>query len=579
MRHAHLLGASEPLMHRLVPALVTEMGAAYPELQRGQALITEVLEREETQFRRTLDKGLKLLDEATGSLSEGGELDGEVAFRLYDTYGFPYDLTEDALRARGIGVDREGFDTAMARQKAAARAAWKGSGEAASGEVWFDIAEREGATEFTGYTSTSGEGRVVAIVKGGTEVQSAAAGDEVVILTNQTPFYGESGGQTGDAGTMASITGLKASVTDTAKPLGRLHAHQVQVEEGTVAVGDTVELKVDTARRDAIRANHSATHLVHAALRNRLGGHVTQKGSLVAEDRLRFDFSHPVALTPEDIAAIEAEVNAEIRANETVSTRLMTPDDAVAAGALALFGEKYGDEVRVLAMGRAGREGRNYSVELCGGTHVRATGDIGIFRIVSESAVSSGVRRIEAMTGEGARQWLVAREEALKFAASVIRATPEEVPVRLAALLDERKRLEKELAEAKKALALGGGGSGGAATADEIVAGVTFSGQVLEGLDPKELRPLLDAAKQRMGSGVAAVIAVNDGKASIAAAVTDDLTARFSAVDLVRAGVEALGGKGGGGRPDMAQGGGPDGSKAAEALAAVKALLAAKPVD
>jgi alanyl-tRNA synthetase len=574
MRHAHLVGASEPLMHRLVPALVTEMGAAYPELARGRALIEEVLEREETQFRRTLDKGLKLLDEATGDLASGGELDGEVAFRLYDTYGFPYDLTEDALRARGIGVDRAGFDGAMARQKAAARAAGKGSGDAASGEVWFDIAEREGATEFTGYSATSGEGRVVAIVKAGAEVTSAVAGDDVVILTNQTPFYGESGGQTGDAGTMASLAGLRATVTDTAKPLGRLHAHQVRIEAGAVAVGDTVELKVDTARRDAIRANHSATHLVHAALRGRLGAHVTQKGSLVAEDRLRFDFSHPVALTPEDIAAIEAEVNAEIRANEAVSTRLMTPDDAVAAGALALFGEKYGDEVRVLAMGRSGKEGRSYSVELCGGTHVRATGDIGLFRIVSESAVSSGVRRIEAMTGEGARQWLVAREEALKTAASVIRATPEEVPARLAALLDERKRLEKELAEAKKALALGGGAGGAPASADETIAGVAFSGQVLDGLDPKELRPLLDAAKQRMGSGIAAVIAVNDGKASIAAAVTDDLIARFSAVDLVRVGVEALGGKGGGGRPDMAQGGGPDGSKAAEALAAVKALLA-----
>ena len=574
MRHAHLLGAAEPLMHRLVPALVTEMGQAYPELVRGQALIEEVLEREETQFRRTLDKGLKLLDEATGDLAQGGELDGEVAFRLYDTYGFPYDLTEDALRARGIGVDKAGFDAAMARQKAAARAAWRGSGEAASGEVWFDIAEREGATEFTGYASTTGEGKVVAIVKGGTEVTAAAAGDEVVILTNQTPFYGESGGQTGDAGTIASLGGLRATVTDTSKPLGRLHAHQVRIEAGEVAVGDTVELKVDAERRDRIRANHSATHLVHAALRGRLGGHVTQKGSMVAEDRLRFDFSHPVALTPEDIAAIEAEVNAEIRANEQVSTRLMTPEDAVAAGALALFGEKYGDEVRVLSMGRTGGEGRNYSVELCGGTHVRATGDIGIFRIVSESAVSSGVRRIEAMTGEGARQWLVAREEALKAAAGVIRATPEEVPARLAALLEERKRLEKELAEAKKALALGGGGTGGAAAADESVAGVTFSGQVLDGLDPKELRPLLDAAKQRMGSGVAAIIAVNDGKASIAAAVTDDLTARFSAVDLVRAGVEALGGKGGGGRPDMAQGGGPDGSKAADALAAVKAVLA-----
>ncbi|WP_296716091.1 alanine--tRNA ligase [Erythrobacter sp.] len=579
MRHAHLLGSTEPLMHRLVPSLVAEMGQAYPELGRGQALIEEVLEREETQFRRTLDKGLKLLDEATGTMESGGELDGEIAFRLYDTYGFPYDLTEDALRARDIGVDRAGFDAAMARQKAAARAAWKGSGEAASGEVWFDIAEREGASEFTGYASTAGEGRVVAIVKGGAEVAQAAAGDEVVVLTNQTPFYGESGGQTGDSGTMASTGGLQATVTDTSKPLGRLHAHHVRIDAGQVAVGDTVELKVDAERRDRVRANHSATHLVHAALRGRLGEHVTQRGSLVAEDRLRFDFSHPAPLTPEDIAAVEAEVNAEIRANEVVGTRLMSPDDAVEAGALALFGEKYGDEVRVLSMGRAGTGGRNYSVELCGGTHVRATGDIGVFRIISESAVSSGVRRIEALTGEAARQWLVAREDALKAAASVIRATPEEVPLRIAALMDERKRLEKELAEAKKALALGGGGSTGgvAVPADETVAGVTFSGQVLEGLDPKELRPLLDAAKQRIGSGVAAVVAVNDGKASIAAAVTDDLTGRFSAVDLVRAGVESLGGKGGGGRPDMAQGGGPDGAKAADALSAIKAALAAQP--
>jgi alanyl-tRNA synthetase len=576
MRHAHLLGASEPLMHRLVPALVTEMGQAYPELTRGQALIQEVLEREETQFRRTLDKGLKLLDEASGDLVSGAELDGEVAFRLYDTFGFPYDLTEDALRARGIMVDRAGFDAAMARQKAAARAAWKGSGDAASGEVWFDIAEREGATEFTGYAATSGEGRVVAIVKEGAEVASATAGERVVILTNQTPFYGESGGQTGDSGSISSLAGFAGEVTDTGKPLGRLHSHQVTITAGSVSVGENVQMEVDAGRRDRIRANHSATHLVHAALRNRLGGHVTQKGSLVAEERLRFDFSHPSALTPEDIAAIEADVNEEIRANETVSTRLMSPDDAVAAGALALFGEKYGEEVRVLTMGRTGGEGRNYSVELCGGTHVRATGDIGLFRIVSESAVSSGVRRIEALTGEAARQWLVAREEALKSAAGVIRATPEEVPARIAALMEERKRLERELAEAKKALALGGGGSAGGASpvADEEIAGIRFSGQVIEGLDPKELRPLLDEAKTRLISGAAAVIAVNDGKASIAAAVTDDLTARLNAVDLVRAGVAMLGGKGGGGRPDMAQGGGPDGTKAAEALDAVRAALA-----
>jgi alanyl-tRNA synthetase len=572
MRHAHLLGAAEPLMHRLVSSLVTEMGQAYPELGRAQPLIEETLQREEIQFRRTLANGLKLLDEATGGLDEGGELPGETAFKLYDTYGFPYDLTEDALRARGIGVDRSGFDAAMERQKAAARAAWKGSGQAADDDIWFDIAEREGASEFTGYTSTEGEGRVVALVKGGAEVASAEAGDEVVVLTNQTPFYGESGGQAGDAGTIDGPGGLRLTVSDTSKPLGRLHAMHARVESGRIGLGEVVHLKVDAERRDAIRANHSATHLLHAALRHRLGDHVTQKGSLVAADRLRFDFSHPSALTPEDIAAIEAEVNAEIRANEPVMTRLMSPDEAIEAGAMALFGEKYGDEVRVLSMGRGSDAA--YSVELCGGTHVNALGDIGVFRIVSESAVSSGVRRIEALTGEGARRWLVGREDRLKAAAALLRTTPEEVETRVAALLDERRKLERELAEAKKALALGGVGSTQAGPAEEEVGGVKFSGQVLEGLDAKELRGLLDQEKQRLGSGVAAVVAVNDGRASIAAAVTDDLTDRYSAVDLVRAGVEALGGKGGGGRPDMAQGGGPDGAKAAEAIAAVRTALA-----
>ena len=572
MRHAHLLGAKQPLMHRLVPALVAEMGAAYPELGRAQPLIQETLEREEVQFRRTLANGLKLLDEATGTLGEGDALPGETAFRLYDTFGFPYDLTEDALRARGIGVDKAGFDAAMAQQKAAARAAWKGSGQAADSEVWFDIAERVGATEFTGYTAVTGEAQVVALVKDGAEVQSAAAGDTVTVITNQTPFYGESGGQTGDAGTISGADGLTIAVSDTAKPLGRLHAHNGTVAAGSIKVGDVVKLDIDVARRDAIRANHSATHLLHAALRNRLGAHVTQKGSLVAADRLRFDFSQPTALTAEDIAAIEAEVNAEIRANDPVVTRLMSPDDAIEAGAMALFGEKYGDEVRVLSMGRVADKA--YSVELCGGTHVRALGDIGLLRIVSESAVSSGVRRIEALTGEGARQWLVAREDALKGAASLLRTTPDDVETRVAALLDERKKLERELAEAKKALALGGGGGAKAEAADEDVGGVKFSGQVIDGLDAKELRGLLDSAKQRLGSGVAVIVAVNDGKASIAAAVTDDLTAKVSAVDLVRAGVEALGGKGGGGRADMAQGGGPDGTKAAEAIAAAKAVLA-----
>ena len=575
MRHAHLLGASEPLMHRLVPALVTEMGQAYPELQRGQALIQEVLEREETQFRRTLDKGLKLLDEATGTMDEGGTLDGGTAFKLYDTYGFPYDLTEDALRSRGITVDKEGFDAAMEQQKAAARAAWKGSGQSASEEVWFDLADTQGSTEFTGYNSTTGEAEVVAIVKDGEQVQSAKDGDEVVVLTNQTPFYGESGGQTGDAGRIWTPEGLEFAVETTNKPLGRLHTHVGKLTGGSVKVGDAVHLEVDAERRDRIRANHSATHLVHAALRNRLGDHVTQKGSLVSEDRFRFDFSHPKPLSEDDIAAIEAEVNDEIRANEQVGTRLMTPDDAVAAGALALFGEKYGDEVRVLSMGRRGGEGRNYSVELCGGTHVKATGDIGLFKIVSESAVSSGVRRIEALTGEAARNWLVARDEAVRTIAGTLKTSPDEAPARVVALVEERKRLEKELAEAKRALALGGGSSGDVGPADEDIGGVTFTGQVVEGLNPKELRPLLDEAKNRIGSGIAALCAVNDGKAAFAVGVTDDLVERFSAVDLVRVGVEALGGKGGGGRPDMAQGGGPDGAKADEALAAVRSKLSA----
>ncbi|MGB7655380.1 MAG: alanine--tRNA ligase [Novosphingobium sp.] len=571
MRHAHLLGAKDPLMHRLVPALITEMGQAYPELGRAQPLIEETLQREEVQFRRTLANGLKLLDEATGAMGAGSELPGDVAFKLYDTFGFPYDLTEDALRSRGIGIDRPGYDAAMAQQKAAARAAWKGSGQAASEDYWFDLAEREGATEFTGYSSTTGEGSVVAVLVDGFEqLGPISAGASIQILTNQTPFYAESGGQMGDAGTMTGPNGFRARVTDTSKPLGRLHAHLVEIEAGEIRIGDAVTLQVDVARRDATRANHSATHLLHQALRDRLGTHVTQKGSLVAPDRLRFDFSHPTALSAQDLAAVEADVNAQVRGNEAVVTRLMSPDEAIEAGAMALFGEKYGDEVRVLSMGKTSE--KSYSTELCGGTHVRALGDIGLFRIISESAVSSGVRRIEALTGEGARQWLVSREDALKGAASLLKTTPDDVETRVAALLDERRKLERELAEAKKALALGGGGAK-AETADEDVGGVKFFGQVLDGLDPKDLRGLLDAAKQRLGSGVAAIVAVNEGKASIAAAVTDDLTSTISAVDLVRAGVEALGGKGGGGRPDMAQGGGPDGDKAAAAIAAVKAVL------
>ncbi len=570
MRHAHILGAKDPLMHRLVPALVAEMGGAFPELVRAQAAVEATLLQEETRFRQTLNNGLRLLDEATANLSSGAVLPGETAFKLYDTFGFPYDLTEDALRSRGIDVDRTGFDAAMAEQKAAARAAWKGSGDAASSEIWFDIADAAGGTEFTGYSSDASDGEVVALVRDGARVLKAVAGEEVVVLTNQTPFYAESGGQTGDAGQITSLTGLSATVSDTTKPLGRLHAHVAQIRSGVVAVGDTVHLQIDVDRRLRLRANHSATHLLHAALRHRLGDHVTQKGSLVAPDRLRFDFAHGVALSSADIAHVEAEVNARIRENQPVTTRLMTPDDAVAAGALALFGEKYGDEVRVLAMGE--RNDGHYSVELCGGTHVAALGDIALFKIISESAVSSGVRRIEALTGEAARAWLTSREERLKQAAVLLKAAPEDVPARLASLLDNQRKLERELAEAKKAVALAGPKTDGG-TSVEDVGGVSFEGRVLDGFDPKGLRGLIDEAKARLASGVAALVTVNEGRASVSVGVTDDLTERFSAVDLVRAAVAALGGQGGGGRPDLAQGGGPDGAAARLAIGAVRSAL------
>ena len=570
MRHAHLLGAKEPLMYRLVPALVAEMGAAYPELVRAQPLIEATLNQEEVRFRQTLVTGLKLLDEASADLAEGGTLSGQTAFKLYDTYGFPYDLTEDALRARGLQVDRDGFDQAMAKQKAAARAAWKGSGEHASDDLWFDLAEEFGSTEFTGYSGDEGEGVVLAILKDGKRVDAAEIGDTVEILVNQTPFYGESGGQIGDTGKLTTLKGFEGEVEDTKKPLGRLHVLRTKVIAGELRVGDPVHQKVDSERRDRIRANHSATHLLHAALRHRLGTHVTQKGSLVAPDYFRFDFSHPKALTREEIEQVEADVNAQIRRNEPVATRLMTPDEAIAAGAMALFGEKYGDEVRVLSMGRG--EDEHYSVELCGGTHVRLLGDIQLLKIVSESAVSSGVRRIEARTGEAARQWLTDREARLREAAATLKSAPDEVPARIAALVEDRKRLERELADAKKALATAGGVKS-EGPAPEEVNGHKFLGQVVEGLDPKDLRSTVDAMKQRVGSGVAALVAVNDGRASVAVGVTDDLTKQFNAVDLLKAAVAALGGQGGGGRPDMAQGGGPDGSKADEALEAVKGAL------
>lgn len=572
MRHAHLLGAKDPLMHRMVGSLTGEMGNAFPELIRAKPLIEETLLREETNFRQTLANGLKLLDAEIADMGEGDILAGATAFKLYDTFGFPYDLTEDALRAKSLGVDREGFDEAMEEQKTAARAAWKGSGDQASDTVWFDIAEREGSTEFTGYTSEEGEGVVVALVKDGAEIETAQSGDTITLLTNQTPFYGESGGQMGDAGEISGADGFAATVTDTRKPLGRLHAHQIDIKSGSVSVGDMVHLMVDGDRRTALRANHSATHLLHKALRHHLGDHVTQKGSLVAPDRLRFDFSHVSALTDSELKAVEADVNAQIRGNSPVTTRLMSPDEAVAAGALALFGEKYGDEVRVLSMGC--EVDLDYSVELCGGTHVHALGDIGLMVIVSESAVASGVRRIEALTGEAARLWLADRDTKLKSIAAALKASPEEAADRVAILIDERKKLERELTEAKKALALAGDGGGAKAAEAETVGDVTFSGQVIQGLNPKELRGLIDQSKKQLSSGVSALVAVNDGRATVAVGVTDDLTERFSAVDLVQAGVAAVGGKGGGGRPDMAQGGGPDGAKADDAIAAIRSVLA-----
>ena len=571
MRHAHLLGAKEPLMHRLVPALVAEMGAGYPELVRAQPLIEATLSQEETRFRQTLDKGLKLLDEATAGMKPGDVLPGETAFKLYDTFGFPYDLTEDALRAQSFGVDRAGFDAAMAEQKRAARAAWKGSGAKASDELWFDLAEEVGATEFTGYSSDVGEGVVLALVKDGARVEKAAAGDQVDVIVNQTPVYAESGGQVGDAGTISSEAGLAAEVTDTSKQLGKLWVHHATLSAGEIKVGDTVKLAIDVARRAAIRANHSATHLLHEALRQRLGTHVAQKGSLVAPDRLRFDVSHSSAMSAEELADAEAAVNAKIRQNTPVTTRLMTPDDAIAMGAMALFGEKYGDEVRVVSMG-SDDGGKTYSVELCGGTHVNALGDIGLFKVIGEGAVSSGVRRVEALTGEAARAYLSSRDEKLREAASALRTTPDEVPGRVASLLEEKRRLERELAEAKKALAMGGG-SGAAPAGPETVGGVAFVGQVLNGFEAKGLRGAVDDAKKRIESGVAALVAVNDGRATVAVGVTDDLVATYNAVDLVKRAVAAVGGQGGGGRPDMAQGGGPDGDKADDALAAVRNAL------
>jgi alanyl-tRNA synthetase len=579
MRHAHLLGTKDPLMYRLVPSLVAEMGAAYPELGRAQALISETLKLEETRFRDTLARGLKLLDEATASLNKGDTLSGDIAFKLYDTFGFPLDLTEDALRARGVAVDTDGFNAAMQKQKADARKAWAGSGEAADERVWFDLREELGATEFLGYDTETAEGNIVAILKDGSRAKSAAPGETVLILTNQTPFYAESGGQVGDQGAMFSGKGAQGAVTNTEKHNG-LHVHVVRVTGGDFHVGDAVELRVDNERRRATRANHSATHLLHAALKRVLGPHVSQKGSLVAPDRLRFDFAHPKALSQDELDLIEKQVNAVVRQNSDVSTRLMPTDDAIKAGAEALFGEKYGDEVRVLTMGDDEDVSKSYSVELCGGTHVHRLGDIGLFTILGESAVASGVRRIEALTSEGARRWLTDQAELAHEAAAALKTTPAELPARALALAEERRRLERELTEAKKQLALAGTGAvkaSGHATLSTKVGDISVDMRVVEGVNAKDLKSLADGAKAQIGSGVVAFAAVADGRASLVVGVTDDLTKKVSAVDLAKLGAEALGGKGGGGRPDMAQAGGPDGDKAQAALDVIAKKLGELP--
>jgi alanyl-tRNA synthetase len=573
MRHAHLIGSKEPLMHRLVPALVAEMGGAYPELKRAETLVAETLKLEEIRFRDTLVRGLKLLDEATSGLGKGDRLAGEVAFKLYDTYGFPLDLTEDALKARGIAVDTGGFNEAMQRQKAEARKAWAGSGEASDEGKWFAIKDELGATEFLGYDAERAEGTIIAIIKDGARVQSAKAGESVRILTNQTPFYAESGGQIGDQGAMESPRG-GGIVEDTEKKLGALHVHVVKIVKGELRVGDGVDLKVDGERRRATRANHSATHLLHAALKRVLGGHVSQKGSLVAPDRLRFDFSHPKPVTPEELERVEYQVNAIIRQNSDVSTRLMPTDQAIHAGAEALFGEKYGDEVRVLTMGDDEEAAKAYSVELCGGTHVRRLGDIGLFTILSESAVAAGVRRIEALTSEGARKYLSHQAELVREAAGALKTSAAELPARAAQLSDGYRKLERELADAKKALALAGPSRSHESDGAKEIAGIKAVLRIVEGVAAKDLKSLADDAKAKIGSGIVAFVAVADGKASLVVGVTDDLTSRISAVDLVKLGAEALGGKGGGGRPDMAQAGGPDGGRAKDALAAIERRLA-----
>jgi len=574
MRHAQLLGAEEPLMWRLVPTLTREMGQAYPELSRAEPLVTETLKLEETRFRKTLARGLVLLEEGSKQLSRGERFSGEAAFTLYDTFGFPLDLTQDALKPRGIAVDTEAFNAAMERQREKARASWAGSGEAATEALWFALKERIGATDFLGYETDTAEGVVAALVKDGKEVDVLRAGESGAVVLNQTPFYGEAGGQVGDTGVMHA-DGVRLSVTDTQRKAGDVFVHSGKVEKGTLNVGAALTLEVDHSRRSAIRRNHSATHILHEALRQVLGDHVAQKGSLVAPDRLRFDFSHPKPMTAEEIERVEDIANEVALQNSPVTTRLMAVDEAIASGARALFGEKYGDEVRVVAMGEGGGNAMGWSVELCGGTHVRRTGDIGVIAGLGDSAVAAGVRRIEALTGTTARKYARHLGELAKAASAELKAPLDDMPQRLAQVLDERRRLERELSEAKKKLAMGGGARSEGADGVRLVGDVKLMARAVEGIEIKDLKSLADEGKKQLGSGVVALVATTaDGKASIVVGVTPDLVARFSAVDLVRRASEVLGGKGGGGKPEMAQAGGPDGSKADAALKAIEGALA-----
>ncbi len=568
MRHATMMGAREPVMYKLVPALVRQMGAAYPELVRAESLIVETLKLEETRFKAMLERGLHLLSDEVSRLGDGQALPGNVAFRLYDTFGFPLDLTQDALREQGRSVDLPGFESAMADQRARARAAWAGSGEAATERVWFEIKETAGASEFLGYSTEAAEGTILAIVANGAPVAEAAAGTEVAVVLNQTPFYGESGGQAGDCGVISGADGLSIRISDTQKKLSDLFVHMGVVESGVAKVDAAVVATVEHSRRRAIRAHHSATHLLHEAMRRELGTHVQQKGSLNAPDRLRFDVSQPRPVTGEELARIEAMVNEKIRENSEVSTRLMTPEAAVETGAMALFGEKYGEEVRVVSMG-LGEDGKGaWSIELCGGTHVRRTGDIGFFRIVSESAVAAGVRRIEAVTGASAEALVFDTQSRLNEAAGILRAAPADVAERITSLLEDRRKLEATIADLRRQLA-----TGGSAAAVETIAGISLSARDMGETPARDLKGLAEAIGKQMGSGVVALVSSAEGKGSIVVGVSPDLAGQVNAVDLVRQAAVAMGGKGGGGRPEMAQAGGPDGGKTKEALDAIRAAL------